>query len=92
MDKQGLRSILTHKIEGLVNMEDNENAEFKIFHCMQLWHHAYNLIHILPRIQSHAYTQPNMHQKYYSFCQGYNHMHTQIEVNALCRSARTIEQ
>ena len=23
-------------IEGLVNMEDNENAEFKIFHCMQL--------------------------------------------------------
>ena len=28
--------------EGLVNMEDNENAEFKIFHCMQLLHHAYN--------------------------------------------------
>ena len=23
-------------------MEDNENAEFKIFHCMQLLHHAYN--------------------------------------------------
>lgn len=29
-------------LEGLVNMEDNENAEFKIFHCMQLLHHAYN--------------------------------------------------
>ena len=28
--------------EGLVNMEDNKNAEFKIFHCMQLLHHAYN--------------------------------------------------
>ena len=34
--------ILLELAEGLVNMKDNENAEFKIFHCMQLLHHAYN--------------------------------------------------
>ena len=32
-------------LEGLVNMEDNENAEFKNFHCMQLLDHAYKTIH-----------------------------------------------
>ena len=39
---QPLKCWPSYNDEGLVNMEDNENAEFKIFHCMQLLHHAYN--------------------------------------------------